>query len=253
MIDVHSHLVFDVDDGSKSIEDTIVMLQEAENAGFTDVILTPHYMEEFYEVPCDEIKNRINTIEDRAYRVSLNIYQGNEIYISNNIIDLINSKKAMGLNNSRYVLFELPMNERPINLEQVVYELLQEGKIPVIAHPERYAYVQEDPNVLLDFIEQGVLFQANYGSIIGMYGKEIKNTVKKLLKHDMIHFLGSDNHRSNTVYKEMPKIMPVLEEWIGTKKVEELTVENPIHVLKNERFEIEDPETIEKKSWMFWK
>lgn len=253
MIDIHSHLVYGVDDGSKNIKDTITMLEEAEWAGFTDIIFTPHYMEGVYEVPCEEIKNRISNIEDRTNKVSLNIYQGNEIYISNEMMSLINTKKAMSLNNSRYVLFELPMRDRPMNLDQVIYDLLQAGKTPVMAHPERYTYVQENPNMLLDYIDQGVLFQANYGSIMGKYGGEIKNTVKKLLKHDMIHFLGSDNHRTNSIYREIPKIMPVLEEWIGERRVEQLTVDNPIHILKDEEFEIDEPEEIKKKSWMFWK
>lgn len=252
MIDIHSHLVYDVDDGSENIEDTIHMLKEAKDAGFTDIILTPHYMEHYYMVPCFEISKKIESIREKAQSIGINIYQGNEIYSTENIIELINEKEAMSLNNSRYVLFELPMQSRPMSIEQVIYLLLQAGKIPVMAHPERYSYVQKDPNMLLDYIEQGVLFQSNYGSISGRYGHEIKETVKKLLTHDMIHFLGSDNHRVNTVYKEIPETLKILEKWVGEDKAEELTTINPKHIINNEEFEIEEPIEIHKKSWKFW-
>ena len=253
MIDVHSHLVYGVDDGSRDLEETIAMLKEAKEAGFTDIILTPHYMEDYYMVPSEDIEKRIDIMKDEANKIGIELYQGNEIYATENIVKLIEEKEAVSLNNSRYVLFELPMQTKPMNLDEVVYIILESGRIPIIAHPERYRYVQEDPNILLDYINQGVLFQANYGSITGHYGKEIKETVKKLLTHNMIHFLGSDNHRVHSVYREIPDIMPILTKWIGEEKVKELTVENPRHIIKNEEIEIENPEEIAKKSWKFWK
>ena len=188
MIDIHSHLVYGVDDGSKTIEDTIYMLKEAKKVGFTDIICTPHYMESNYEVPCNEIFNRILNVQKLTEEINIKIHQGNEIYANENIIEYIKSKQAMSLNNSRYVLIEFPMQNKPMNIDQVIYLLLQEGKTPIVAHPERYSYVRETPNMLLEYIEQGVLFQTNYGSIIGVYGNEIKETAKKLLTHNMIHF-----------------------------------------------------------------
>ena len=253
MIDVHSHLVYGVDDGSRDLEETIDMLKEAKEAGFTDIILTPHYMEDYYMVPVNDIEKRITIMKDEANKIGINLYQGNEIYSTENIIKLIEEKEAVSLNNSRYVLFELPMQTMPMNLNEVIYLILESNRVPIIAHPERYRYVQEAPNILLDYIDQGVLFQANYGSVTGHYGKDIKETVKKLLTHNMIHFLGSDNHRTHSVYKEIPDAMPILEKWIGKDMVNELTIENPMHIIKNEEIEVIDPEEITKKSWKFWK
>lgn len=251
MIDIHSHLVYGVDDGSKAIEDTIYMLKEAKKVGFTDVICTPHYMEDYYEVPCNEISDRISNMQDLAEKIKIRIYQGNEIYSTENIIEYINDKKAMSLNNSRYVLFEFPMQNKPINMDQVIYLLLQAGKVPIVAHPERYSYVREKPNMLIEYIEQGVLFQANYGSIIGMYGKEIKETAKKLLTHNMIHFLGSDNHRVNTVYKHIPEAIKTLKKWVGEEMVQELTTDNSGCILNNEELDVYEPIEIKKKLWGF--
>ena len=253
MIDIHSHIVYGVDDGSKSIEDTVYMLKEAKKVGFTDIICTPHYMEDYYEVPCKDILERISNIKKLTEGINIKIHQGNEIYATENIINLMNTNKVASLNNNKYVLIEFPMQTKPINMDQVIYLLLQEGKIPVIAHPERYNYVRENPNMLLEYIDQGVLFQSNYGSIIGMYGSEIKETAKKLLTHNMIHFLGSDNHRINTVYKHIPEVLNILEKWIGKEKTLELTTENPSYVLNNEEFDIDEPIELKKTLFGSWK
>lgn len=253
MIDIHSHLVYGVDDGSKTIEDTIYMLKEAKKVGFTDIICTPHYMESYYEVPCNEIFNRILNVQKLTEEINIKIHQGNEIYANENIIEYIKSKQAMSLNNSRYVLIEFPMQNKPMNIDQVIYLLLQEGKTPIVAHPERYSYVRETPNMLLEYIEQGVLFQTNYGSIIGVYGNEIKETAKKLLTHNMIHFLGSDNHRVNTIYKHIPESLKLLEKWIGQEKTLELTTNNPKYILNDEKLEIDEPIELKKTLWGSWK
>ena len=251
MVDIHSHLIYEVDDGSKSIEDTIYMLKEAEDAGFTDIILTPHYMENYFTVSCNEISEKIKLIKEKMGNINVNLYQGNEIYSTTNIINLINNKQATTLNNSRYVLIELQMQEKPIELDEVIYLLLKNNKIPIIAHPERYKYVQDDPNILLDYINEGVLFQANYGSISGMYGKTVKQTVKKLITHNMIHFLGSDNHRTNSIYSNMEQTLKTLNKWVNKKNVKELTEINPKNILNNEEFDINEPQKIKKRFFKF--
>ena len=253
MIDVHCHLVYDVDDGSKNKEETIIMLEEAKRAGLSDIILTPHYMQNYYMEPSTKIKEKIDTFYEDAQKIGINLYQGNEIYATRDIVDLIKDNEAMSLNKSRYVLFELPMQDIPINLDEIIYLLLENKYIPVIAHPERYKYVQENPNMLIEYIEKGVLFQSNFGSIIGVYGNSIKDTVKKLLTHNMIHFLGTDNHRPNTIYSAMPEIITNLNKLIGEDKQEELTTINPMCILENKEIDIDTPEAIKKSLFKFWK
>lgn len=246
MIDIHSHLVYDVDDGSQNIEETLHMINEAYNAGFTDIILTPHYMQNFYIKESMEISNKIDNIKDHIKNLKINLYHGNEIYANENLINFIKEKKAVSLAGSKYILFELPIQENPLNLEEIVYVILENGYIPIIAHPERYRYVQENPNMLIYYIESGVLFQANYGSIIGLYGTKTKETVKKLLSHNMIHFLGSDNHFPNSIYKKMPEILISLKKIIGEEKLEEISTINPSKILKNEIIDIDPPTSIKK-------
>ena len=251
MIDVHCHLVYGVDDGSTSLNETLQMLKEAKNVGFTDIILTPHFSN-YFQVSAEEISKRIEEIKRESQAIGINLYQGNEIYITSTLIDDLNNKKSVSLNNSKYVLFEVPLHNSTYNVDEVVYDILNAGKVPILAHPERYDFVQKDPNWLLNYIDRGVLFQSNYASIVGRYGKEAKETVKKLLTHNMVHFLGSDNHNPNTVYAEMPEILNRLEKLIGNNYLKILSVDNPQKILNNENIEIDDPEEI-RKTWKFWR
>ena len=236
MIDFHSHILPGIDDGSRSIEQTIRMLKEAKEAGFTKIISTSHYIEGYYESDEAERTELLNEVQKNISGIEL--YLGNEIYITNNMINLIQNKKASTINNSKYVLFEFPLSAKSMNDKEVVYRLIENGFVPIIAHPERYSYVQDNPEYIEELAEMGALFQANYGSIIGMYGKKAEKTLKKLLKNDLIRFFGTDSHRIDQVYTKMPKILKKLHKVLSDEEIEEFTVINPQKVLNNE--EIED-------------
>ena len=235
MIDFHSHILPGIDDGSRSIEQTIRMLKEAKEAGFTKIISTSHYIEGYYESDEAERTKLLNEVQKNISGIEL--YLGNEIYITNNMINLIQNKKASTINNSKYVLFEFPLSAKSMNDKEVVYRLIENGFVPVIAHPERYSYVQDNPEYIEELAEMGALFQANYGSIIGMYGKKAEKTLKKLLKNDLIRFFGSDSHRIDQVYTKMPKILKKLHKFLSDEEIEEFTVINPQKVLNNEDIE----------------
>lgn len=248
MIDFHSHILPNIDDGSKSMEESINLIEEAKLAGFTDIISTSHYLENYYESNNKERQDLIKEICDNN-NFDIKLHLGSEIYITEDIINLIIQEKASTINNSRYVLFELPMNNNVLYLKEIVFRLIENDFIPIIAHPERYLFVQKDPNMILELIEMGVLFQSNYASIIGYYGKEAQITVKNLLKNNMIQFLGTDVHRQNTIYKKMPEILEKLEKLIGKEKVYKLTTLNPKLVLENKEISIDTPTKIKLSLW----
>ena len=243
MIDFHSHILPNIDDGSRSIEETFNLIKEAKQAGFEAIISTSHYMENYYETDVPEREVWVKAIYEnlKTKNIETNLYLGNEIYFSDNIINLLEQRKASTINDTSYVLFELPLNAEPMNLYDIVYEMLQYKLVPILAHPERYSYVQKDPDLIYDLIEKGVLMQANYGSIIGQYGEKAQLIVTKFFENNMIHFLGSDVHRPNTIYPKIPKVLKVLNDIIGEEKLEELTTKNPKLVLKNKRIEIDEP------------
>lgn len=234
--------------GSRSIKETFEMLKEAEKAGFTDIISTSHYLEDHYELNKINRQAWITALNEglKKENININLYTGAEIFVSENMCDNIRNNVIGTLNNSRYVLFELPMNTKTVYLNELIFDLISMDLVPIIAHPERYSYVQKDPNILIDYIETGVLFQSNYASIIGYYGNETKKTVKKLLENNMIHFLGSDNHRQNTIYANMNNILEELKKVISDKEIELLSEINPRKILNNEEIVIEQPTKIKK-------
>lgn len=232
MIDFHSHILPNIDDGSISIEETVKMLEEAQKVGFTKIISTSHYIEGYYESDEKERLDLLKNLKENFQDIEL--YLGNEIYIAENMIQLVKDKKASTINNSKYILFELPMNTKTMLTKEMVYRIIENGNIPIIAHPERYGYVQDNPECVEELAEMGAMFQANYGSILGMYGEKAKKTVKKLLKQDLIQFLGSDVHRTNQIYPLIPKAIKKMSKIISEEKIEELTTINPQKVLNNE-------------------
>lgn len=233
MIDFHSHILPGIDDGSRNLEQSIAMVNEAKEAGFTKIISTSHYMENYYE--CNERDRRQLLKKVQGNVQGIELILGNEIYITNNIIELLQNGQASSINGTKYVLFEFPLiTTRPMNDKEVIYRLVENGYIPIIAHPERYPFIQENPDYLFELEEMGALFQANYGSIIGMYGLKAKKTLKILLKNNLISFFGSDVHRPEQVYNKMPKIIKKLKKIISNEEFEEFTEINPEKVLKNE-------------------
>lgn len=248
MVDMHSHILPGVDDGSRDSEETYKMLTEAYDAGFTKVISTSHYYLGYYEEDENTRKAYIDTINNKlqGMQCNLQICIGSEIFITNEIVNLLKEQKASSINGTKYVLFETAFGLKPQNLKDVIYSLMSNNYIPIIAHPERYSYVQKNPNVLLELIDLGVLFQSNFGSIIGQYGKEAKKTVKLLLKNNFIHFLGTDAHRKNTIYTAIPQALESLKEIISEEELEELTTINPNLVLENKEINIKRPTKIKK-------
>lgn len=246
MVDFHTHILPIVDDGAHTVEETFNMIQEAKEAGFNSILLTSHYIEDSYTANESERNKLINKLKEvlKENNVNINLYLGNEIYISDNIIQLLENKMASTINGTNYVLFELPFNSKPLNLYNVIYELLGCKYIPILAHPERYSYIWQEPNIICELIQKGVLMQSNYGSFIGLYGKRSELIAKLLLKNDMIHFLGTDVHTTDSIYPKIPKILNEIEKLIGKEKLDIISKINPNLILSNKKIELEDPQEI---------
>lgn len=243
MIDFHTHILPNVDDGSKSVEETFDLLKEAKNAGFEAIISTSHYMEEYYEVNVAEREVWIQALAENLGKTNINLklYLGNEIYITENIIQLLETGKATSINNTNYVLFEFPLNSKPMNLYDIIYDMLEYKLIPVLAHPERYSFVQKEPELIYDLIQKGVLMQSNFGSIVGQYGEKAQLIARKLLENNMVHFLGSDVHKKKSIYPKIPEILNEIKMIVGKEKLQELTTINPSLVLENRKIDIDEP------------
>lgn len=239
MIDIHSHIIPNVDDGARSVEETFNILKEAQEAGFTDVILTSHFLLNYYETNAQELifwKEKLQEVLKKQ-GTKINLHSGMEIYITNQMEELLESKKILTLANSRYMLIELPLATNVKYFDYVVYYLEAKGIKPIIAHPERYKCVQKDPDIVEEYIEKGCLIQCNYGSIVNLYGREAEKTIKTLLKKNQVHFLGSDVHRENGTYLIILDAIKKIRKIIGENKINELTTINPKKILQNEEWQ----------------
>lgn len=247
MIDIHSHILPNIDDGSRSIDETFNMIKEAQSVGFKAIVSTSHYMENYYETDTPEREVWVNAIYEnlKAKDIDIKLYLGNEIYLSENLVNLLKQNKASTINDTSYVLFEMPINIEPMNLYDVIYEMLQNKLVPILAHPERYTFVQQDPDLIFDLVQKGVLMQANYGSFIKQYGTKAQMIAIKLLQNNLIHVLGTDSHRQNTIYPRIPEILKELIGYIGEERLNELTTINPKLILNNKKIEIRQPYNIE--------
>lgn len=248
MIDVHSHILPNVDDGARDIAETFKILNEACNAGFSDIFATSHYIDGEYEFSKRDRKFIIEALNQKIEEEGLNIklHIGAEGYISSDFPKLIEADEVPTLCNSRYVLFELPLRAKVMYTSEVINRLLNMKLIPIIAHPERYEQVQDDSNIAIEWVEDGALLQCNYASIIGRYGSRAKETLHKLLEADAVHFLGTDNHRADSIYTRMSDIKREFRKKIGKDKFYELSELNPRCIMNNEEFDIKMPKKIKK-------
>lgn len=245
MIDIHNHLLPGIDDGCKDFDMAIKALKEVGNKGITKIILTPHYIKGSH-FACNNKKKKelLEELQNQCQKqnIKIELYLGNEIYFDNDIDEFIKNEEAMTLNNSKYLLFELPMGNRVNNLKEVIFKLRNKGFIPIIAHPERYTYIQENPEELISLIEQGCLFQGNLGSLVGIYGKHSKKCLKILLKHNLIHFMASDIHHPNSKnILLLEQGIKELDKLIGQQNRESLIVKNPLNIINNQEIRINNP------------
>lgn len=250
-IDVHNHLLYGIDDGSQSENESLEILKKLKELGFTQIIATPHYIEgTSYNADNHKKTEIIKTLLDKNI---LNIYLGNEVYILNDLIENIENNKIYSLNGSKYVLIEFSFTSKPLDLEKYIFNLTNKNIIPIIAHPERYVYVQDNYEIVKEWIKYGALLQGNYESINGKYGKSAKNTFKKILGSGYYHFLGTDVHKENSsLFNNFPGIVKDIKKEIPEEYFETITYSNPKKVINNEDIdEVNTDFKTNKRIWFF--
>lgn len=222
IFDIHTHIMNNVDDGAKNIEQSTKILKEAKKVGVKDIILTPHHYKTVFEnskvMLLEKYKELLNIIEKE--NLDINLYYGNEVYVFPEMDKELD--KYFTLANSKYILVETSFEVHQLYLESEIQKLIQLGYQPIIAHIERYKFVQNDLEIVDKFMEMGAEIQSNYASIIGYYGKGAQKTVKKLLKKEKINYLASDVHKEQTIYESMPDILKKLQKVATTEYLESI-------------------------------
>lgn len=239
MIDIHSHLLFGVDDGSRTLEESFHVIKKLSEVGYTDIILTPHYINDStYVSTREENLDVLKRLKVGLIRnnVNVNLYLGNEIYIDSEIANLLKNNIISSLNDTKYLLIELPMSGENEIYYDIFLDLINMGYKVILAHPERYISFQKDFNKIYELKELGVLLQSNVGSVLGDYGRGAKKTIKRLLKENLITFMGTDIHHNKEEYTFVLKAKKKMGKYLTQKQINNI-FENNAKVLLNDKIE----------------
>lgn len=252
MIDIHSHILFGVDDGPETFEQSMELLQNAVREGITDIIATSHVLHPLYEASLETTLQQVQQLQEmmKQQRIPINIHTGHEIRINERMPQLFQENKLLPLASSSYILVELPSNSVPLFTKPLLLQLQDLGYTPIIAHPERNKAVAENPNKLKELILNGALTQVTAGSVAGHFGKTIQKVAMSLIEANLIHTYGSDVHNANNRPFLFDKGLTYLEK-NKLADVVDVLLENNARILTNDQMIIFEPQIVNSKKW--WK
>lgn len=235
MIDIHHHLLPGIDDGSRDLATSVAMVQMAVEDGITHIVATPHanhtynYDRARNEGLLDEIRQALPA--ETRERVKLGL--GCDFHLNfENVEDALVNGKRYSINETEYLLVELPDFNVPTRLDEVLYNLRVAGLTPILTHPERNGTLQRSPQRLNDWIKSGLLVQVTAGSVLGAFGTKAKDMAWRLLRAGSVQFLATDAH--DTV-RRPPKMMEArvqVEKRLGAELADLLCVGNPLAVFE---------------------
>lgn len=238
MIEMHCHILPGIDDGCNNFEESIKTIKQMIDLGYKKIVLTPHYIRgtSYNKNNLDKYKLLLELEKKlKEENINIDLYLGNEIFVDNDILELLKSNEVFTINSTRYLFIELPRNDWVNNIDEIIFVLRSKGFIPIICHPERYMNIKSDYNILDDLIDRGALFQVNFESINGKYGSEAKNLAKYILKNNKACIIGGDVHNYNSVFfNDFLKTKKKLLKLIKEDKLNELMNINPQKIINNE-------------------
>lgn len=227
MIDIHCHILPNIDDGSRDEEHSLQQLRSMAEGGISRVYLTSHYFRGHYQYTRAEYDAKFDRLSGlvKAELPELELLPGFEVYIQPGILEDI-EEHNLCLGDSRYVLIESELNGLPTDFYFNIYPILRKGFRPILAHAERYVSIMKDPAEAQKYLEQNIYIQVNAGSLMGLYGEKVKETAIKLVEEGWVHFIASDDHvRSD--YKAYFSAREWITEHIDATTAELLTHDYP--------------------------
>lgn len=250
MIDMHSHILFGVDDGPATLEESIDLLEQAVKEGITGIIATSHAKQPQYNVEAMTVKEQLQILrkELEKRQMQLELFEGHEIRLHESLIDGIHNGDLLKLANSKYILLEFPSQHVPHYASTMINELLANDIIPIIAHPERNKGIAEKPERLARLIRQGAIAQVTSGSLCGHFGHSVQKIALDLVDSNLVHTVGSDVHNLANRPFLFDKGLTYLEKH-GRSDYVDLFLENNERITTNTDVILLEPETPKKKAW----
>ncbi len=233
MLDAHNHVLFGLDDGCRTPEESAALVAAAKDAGHDGFIATPHIRPGMFDNTPDGIRARRDEARSIVESAGLELFLGAEYYFSPELLEGARSKSLLTLGEtSRFVLIEMPTRQLPLRYDEILYEISLAGYVPVIAHPERCEGVARDPEAALEVLQRAqVLLQLDLGSLIGHYGRSAKKTSERLMKLGAYHIAACDLHRPEDVATVVAPSLKRLAKLLSKRKIEDgverLTDTNP--------------------------
>ena len=256
MIDIHTHVLFGLDDGAQTLDESMTIIKKYLENGYKGVVATPHHYNGKY-LPSKEaiIKSR-QTILNKLKNQNINfeIYLGNEIFLDENTIHELENHEVFTLADSKYVLIEFPFLGKVTYAPSLIYQIQLSGYIPVLAHVERYQVTKEEFDFIEKIYKTGALFQINLSSLKNENSQEYK-MANKLLDKDMIQLVGTDTHSPERRNPDVKKELEYLKNKMGQNWYNEVVIGNPQKIIHDEfirRTELVD-EIPKIKKESFWK
>jgi tyrosine-protein phosphatase YwqE len=196
VIDMHSHLLPGLDDGVTSFEESEMIIRQFQELGYSKLITTPHIISDTYRNTPDLILGKLKELNEylAARQVNIIVQAAAEYYLDEVLFKKVENNEPLLTLGSRYVLFEMNFLTEPFQLKDFIFLLGVKGYRPLLAHPERYLFLQQDMDKVEDLYNRGVLLQVNTVSLTGYYSKSAQHLAQKLIDKGWVHFLGSDCH-----------------------------------------------------------
>jgi protein-tyrosine phosphatase len=235
--DLHLHLIPGVDDGPENDEEAVELARVLVADGVTTVCVTPHFNAWNPErlSTADELGERVGRLRDvlSSADIQLEVLPGAEHFLTPELVSMVESHTAPLLASGPYILVEMPFNNRPLYGDDVMFSLALSGATPVLAHPERYSWVQKDPMSVQPLVDRGIVMQLTAASLQGNYGGRVRKTAETLLSRGLYSLVGSDLHHSG-----QPRLLSAMEAQISSltdhATADRLFRENPLRVTQGE-------------------
>lgn len=241
MIDIHSHIIFDVDDGPQTVEESRRLLIESYRQGVRTIIATSHRRRGMFETSEEKIAQNFGAVKKIAQEVAsdLQIFYGAEIYYSSDVLQKLERGTIPRLAETNYILIEFSMNTPYKEIHTALDRLLHRGVTPVVAHIERYHCLEKNNRRVNDMITMGCYMQINSSSVLkprlwGDKEKTFKKRARYFLEHDLVHFVASDMHNVNERPPCMAQAYRIIETRYGRAQAQRLFVGNQKILLTDE-------------------
>jgi protein-tyrosine phosphatase len=253
MVDIHSHIVYGVDDGAKTIEDSLAMVRMAADCGTTDIVATPH-SDNKYQYDLELVTARIAEMQ-AALGDRIRIHRGCDFHLHvDNIRTCEEDRSRFTINGKRYLMVEFADSSIPKTIAYVFQNMLRREITPVITHPERNALLMGRLKDLVEWVRFGCLIQVTGGSLMGRFGRKAEEGCRRLMRQNMVHFVASDAHDTEWRPPDLRAAREHVASEYGEDVAERLFESHPRMALTGEYIECEDPEDADasKRWYKFW-